>query len=737
MAKKLVNVIYKVDDKELIRLKSALGLSEQQAKKLSDELNKVNTNAKKAGSEGSKSFLDFKNIISSISVAGLAYSLGNIAKKIFDLGVAQEQTNIAFTTFLGSAEKAKKLIADLTKFSIVTPFTPDQVNKAAKTLLAFGVEAEDVIPTLKMLGDVSSGTGKDLAEMSVIFGQIRSTGRLMGQDLLQLINAGFNPLQIISQKTGRSVANLKKDMENGLITFDMVKQAFIDATSAGGLFFNLMEKQSESVGGKLSTIEGNIEEIGKKLFEAKSGPISDFIGGIADLTSNIDELAAVINGTFKVALEQSGIDAIVRSIAFLISKTQEASKEAARLKTEHLQLQLALAKADLDTWQASGLGDREQILKRILDLHIQLGIKMPTTEDPLPWADENNGPKKVQRIENIITLTRELQELQELEKVQTGNALIRTQTEIRLINEKINALKNLAFQLKASSFTGKETPKGLPTISIDADAMLAKAFDKQIAKDRKQTQKELADELYQIWADYTNKRMALEDQLKNAALSVAYELINVSFNHRQADIEGIEDKYNKEIELAQGNENKIRDLQAQRDRAVQQAREQDKRAEKKAAVQKILAGTAVNIVEAFPNYVLMALAATLGFIQSQNVQRLKTGGWVKGPGSETSDSVPILASRNEFMVNAKAAKSSRRLLPLINDRKIDDRILKGASQDSSFNDGRMVSKLSSIEDKLEGLRGPDLVESGGTLFRAYRKGTNYRQLIRAKSISKK
>src|SRR5688572_17019875 len=171
-----------------------------------DKFGKEAKSAQKSANDFGKGVTGLAGPLKLIAGLGIGAGLISLGKTIFDLGVKQEQLNIAFSTFLGSATKAKSLISDLNEFAIVTPFTPDQVNSAAKALLAFGVTGEEIIPTLKQLGDVSAGTGKDLTEMAIIFGQIRSTGRLMGQDLLQLINAGFNPLQVISEKTGKSVA---------------------------------------------------------------------------------------------------------------------------------------------------------------------------------------------------------------------------------------------------------------------------------------------------------------------------------------------------------------------------------------------------------------------------------------------------------------------------------------------------------------------------------------------------
>lgn len=210
----------------------------------------------------------FGRLAAAAGTLGLAIGAIGLGKKIITLGVEMEQTRVAFGTMFGTIEEGNKVIARMNEFANVTPFDNAKVLQSAKTLAAFGFEANQLEPTLRLLGDVSSGTGKDLAEMAVVFGQIKSAGRLMGQDLLQLINAGFNPLQEISAKTGRSVMDLKKDMEKGLISFDKVEQAFRDATSEGGKFFNLMEKQSQTVGGRFSTLLGKLQMIGIKLGEA-------------------------------------------------------------------------------------------------------------------------------------------------------------------------------------------------------------------------------------------------------------------------------------------------------------------------------------------------------------------------------------------------------------------------------------------------------------------------------------
>jgi tape measure domain-containing protein len=104
-----------------------------------------------------------------------------------------------------------------------------------------------------------------MSQMTLAFAQCSSAGRLMGQDLLQMINAGFNPLQEISKKTGKSMAVLKKEMEDGSISVGMVKQAFIDATSEGGRFYQMTDKQANTLNGKWSTMKDGIAAVARTI----------------------------------------------------------------------------------------------------------------------------------------------------------------------------------------------------------------------------------------------------------------------------------------------------------------------------------------------------------------------------------------------------------------------------------------------------------------------------------------
>lgn len=217
----------------------------------------------------------------------------------------------SFETMLGDAEKAKTLMNNLKSFASVTPFDTANLADATKTLLSFGVGLEDVQDDLKMLGDISQGNNEKLKSLALVFGQIKSAGKLMGQDLLQLINVGFNPLQAMSQQTGKSMSELKEEMSDGAISFDMVKDAMVSATSEGGLFFGSMEKQSKTMSGMISTLKDNLAEFGRDAGEKAFEQTKNSLQGLLDM---IDKASK--DGTLEVIAEDIGnaLNALITTI---------------------------------------------------------------------------------------------------------------------------------------------------------------------------------------------------------------------------------------------------------------------------------------------------------------------------------------------------------------------------------------------------------------------------------------
>lgn len=230
--------------------------------------------------------------------AGLAFfgiTAGfQLGKSFVNLGLDMEQTRAKFEVLLGSAEKGNAMIKDINDMANATPFDNEDLMKSSELMLAFGISQEKILPTMQMLGDISMGNKDKLASLTLAFAQSASTGKLTGQDLLQMINAGFNPLNEIAKKTGKSVEKLKDEMGKGLITFDMVEDAFKSATEAGGQFHGMMDKMSNTNSGKLSNIVGAFKAKMTELSERLSPFISKILDFGLVVVNNFDKIAQAI-----------------------------------------------------------------------------------------------------------------------------------------------------------------------------------------------------------------------------------------------------------------------------------------------------------------------------------------------------------------------------------------------------------------------------------------------------------
>lgn len=209
-----------------------------------------------------------------------------------------EQSAVAFTTMLGSAEKAQAFVVNMKEFAAKTPFETSDISKAAQTMLAFGINTESVMPYVQMIGDVAMGNKEKFSSLSLVFAQVQATGKLMGQDLLQMINQGFNPLLIISEKTGKSISELKDEMEKGAISADMVTEAFRIATSEGGRFYGGMEAQSKTLAGVWSTLQDTFNEFLRVQGEKLIPLAKEFVAVLSDFIQNV--LPQLINKVQEV-----------------------------------------------------------------------------------------------------------------------------------------------------------------------------------------------------------------------------------------------------------------------------------------------------------------------------------------------------------------------------------------------------------------------------------------------------
>lgn len=219
-----------------------------------------------------------------------------------------ESLDISFRTLLGSQAASNNMMRDIKDIAVKSPLTVSDLGSAAKILLGFNVEAEKVIPTLRALSDVTMGNPERFKSMALAFAQCQSAGKLMGQDLLQMINAGFNPLSVISQQTGKNMADLRKEMEDGAISSQMVADAFVTATSAGGKFFGLTEELGKGINGNLNKLQGAVVDMFNGIGTQSQGFITDAIEGATTVVQHYEEIGRVLTvliatyGAYRAAL---------------------------------------------------------------------------------------------------------------------------------------------------------------------------------------------------------------------------------------------------------------------------------------------------------------------------------------------------------------------------------------------------------------------------------------------------
>jgi tape measure domain-containing protein len=224
------------------------------AKQIKDSLGEIRKEAEKTGKSIAytmgKKLKDFGGEMSMKFTAPLV-ALGTIAiKTAGDL----EMLGVSFETMLGSKQKSDALMKGLVTYAAATPFEMPEVGQAAKVLLAFNVSAENVIPTLKMLGDIASGTGTPINELGLIFGKVLAKGKLQAEELNQMSERGIPLMGFLEKILHKSKGEIYKMGEQGKLSSKYVVDAFVQMTSKGGLFYQMTEKQGKSINGLFSTL---------------------------------------------------------------------------------------------------------------------------------------------------------------------------------------------------------------------------------------------------------------------------------------------------------------------------------------------------------------------------------------------------------------------------------------------------------------------------------------------------
>lgn len=286
--------------KALDEEKAALfGLTQEQAnarlsvKKLRDEYALYKNDGKQVVETNDGMAISWKK---ALAVIGGVAALKQLGSEIIRVRGEFQAADTAIQTLLGSKEKADALMKQVREYAKISPLEFSDVTAATQMMLGFNIEAEKVPGFIKAIGDVSMGESQKFNSLTLAFSQMSATGKLMGQDLNQMINAGFNPLQQIAQTTGKSIATLKEEMSKGAISTEMVQKAFIDATSAGGKFYQMSENASKTIKGQLSMMQDAMDAVFNEMGQKSEGVIMKGIQMTTSLIENYETVGKVLAG---------------------------------------------------------------------------------------------------------------------------------------------------------------------------------------------------------------------------------------------------------------------------------------------------------------------------------------------------------------------------------------------------------------------------------------------------------
>lgn len=290
---------YNAARKALDEEKAALfGLTQEQAnarlsvKKLRDEYALYNNDGKQVVETNQK--IGF-SLGKALGVIGGATALKALGSEIIRVRGEFQSMQTAIETLVGK-DIAGKLIPQIKEMAKVSPLTLTDFVNAEKMMLGFNIESEKTIRYLQALSDISMGDSQKFNSLTLAFSQMSATGRLLGGDLNQMINAGFNPLQSISEKTGKSISTLKEEMSKGAISAEMVQQAFIDATSAGGKFYQMSENASKTINGQISMMKDAMDAAFNEMGQKSEGVIMKGIQMTTSLIENYETVGKVLAG---------------------------------------------------------------------------------------------------------------------------------------------------------------------------------------------------------------------------------------------------------------------------------------------------------------------------------------------------------------------------------------------------------------------------------------------------------
>ena len=279
---------------------------------LKDSQKKVNSFASKISTSLGKGLTTvLSGTVAGISAVTAAIGASAVAGAKYNATIEQYATS--FEVMTGSAEKATEVVEKLKKIGAETPFEMTDLAETTQLLMNYGFTADDAMKKMQMLGDISQGSAEKMNRIAMAYGQMSSAGKVQLEDIKQMIEAGFNPLQEISESTGESMESLYDRISKGTISVDEITASMERSTSAGGKYFQSMEKQSKTVSGQLSTLKDNTSS----LLGSLSSGFSEALG--SQILPMLNETASGLQEAFNTGGLEGFASAIGPAIASILT----------------------------------------------------------------------------------------------------------------------------------------------------------------------------------------------------------------------------------------------------------------------------------------------------------------------------------------------------------------------------------------------------------------------------------
>ncbi|MBR6636775.1 MAG: tape measure protein [Phascolarctobacterium sp.] len=663
------------------------------------KVGKVGKKLKSVGKEAEDAIASVDRSLKGISAAAVGTAIGTIILKIGELGFASiksanqmRQYEIAFSTMLKSADKGRAILQDLQRFAAETPFDVPGVVQSAQQLMAFGFAADEIIPTLRILGDAAAGLGKSSAgvqQIAYALGQIRTSGTLKTQDVNQLTNAGINAWEALAQASGKSIREIKEATEKGMI--DSAKAIEVITASMADNFGGMMETRSKEVDGYWNNI---IESVGNAQatlgsFATESDDVKEALKGVSDEASDISNAlmeAKNAGKSFGEALKEAvppevlvavgSLTAIVGTglVAALVAATGALASflgltapVVAAVAGVGAMFTSAFVNQDEHIQNAvdelrelrGGTDDYVDALQKAIDARKELASYSTYDSD---YHDQYATATPAKQETNFFADTKNLSDYQkELRKISEEYGL--TERGIREVAAANAELQDVKDALARATMNDRDAQKAYYQDQINA-INAAKEADKQATAEKiagLEAQKKIWEEARAVGIDGSDEKLTnLEKQI-----ALEQQLLGIRQETAELQVQEIETKVKDQEEMLSAVSeawlNYGRSVASGFGDAVVSIVDGSKSASKAfgdmvrdmltQSLNLLAQWTAVfGLVSAWKGPVKGAEAA------NKMVLGLATGGYVTGAGTSTSDSIPAMLSNGEYVMQASAVR---------------------------------------------------------------------------------